>query len=220
MRSFWGFYNNGTYKVGCNGGTVYVYNQDNIELAKFKDIKYAYSGAFVPERNVFAVKSTEGKLAIYDLNKMSLIKIIRITSIGTQDEGFAFSADGRYFYNIEKPQNSCNTQLTVYKTDDFSVVKKLFENCDDMVLEALEIVDDNCYVLGFMRNNEDVFDYGFAGVFDGTDITEIKKLPNDEYKYLVAYKEWEIHGFTDKCLEWLSIKHYSERPKASIKEYI
>lgn len=69
MRSFWGFYDNGIYRVGCNGGTVYVYDQDNKELAKFKDLKYAYEGAIRPGANIFVLKSGEGPLAVYDLNR-------------------------------------------------------------------------------------------------------------------------------------------------------
>lgn len=26
MKNFWGFYDNGTYRVGCNGATVYIYD--------------------------------------------------------------------------------------------------------------------------------------------------------------------------------------------------
>ena len=38
MRKFWGFYDNGRCRAGCNGGTVYIYDQANRELAKFQDI--------------------------------------------------------------------------------------------------------------------------------------------------------------------------------------
>ncbi|MCI9446129.1 MAG: hypothetical protein HFH36_01805 [Lachnospiraceae bacterium] len=48
MRNFWGFYDNGIYRVGCNGATIYVYGQDRKELGRFKDIPYAYCGAFQP----------------------------------------------------------------------------------------------------------------------------------------------------------------------------
>lgn len=48
MRNFWGFYDNGIYRVGCNGAMIYVYGQDRKELGRFKDIPYAYCGAFQP----------------------------------------------------------------------------------------------------------------------------------------------------------------------------
>lgn len=53
MRKFVGYYDNGTYRVGCNGAAIYVYNQNNQELARFKDIKYAYRGKFLPDSNIF-----------------------------------------------------------------------------------------------------------------------------------------------------------------------
>lgn len=40
MRKFWGFYKNESYSVGCNGGTVYIYDSTGTELAKFRDFPY------------------------------------------------------------------------------------------------------------------------------------------------------------------------------------
>ena len=218
LRSFWGFYDNGTYKVGCSGATVYLYDQKDKELARFKDLRYVYKGAFMPGTNIFVAKSTEGGLAVYDLDEKSLLHKIFITVIGAQDEGFAFSPDGSRFYNIEKPITSLRTRLTVYRTDDFSVEKVLFSDCDKMNIEHIEVYDDGCYVLGFMRDDEGVFDHGFAGILDGESIQEVKKLSDDKYEYLLAYKNWEKYGFTDKSLEWHSIGKYDQRPEVTIKE--
>lgn len=41
---------------------------------RFQDIPHAYCGAFQPGTNIFTAKSTEGFLAVYDLNQMSLLK--------------------------------------------------------------------------------------------------------------------------------------------------
>ena len=46
MKKFYGYYDNGNFRVGCSGASVYVYDQNDTELARFKDIKYAYTGAF------------------------------------------------------------------------------------------------------------------------------------------------------------------------------
>lgn len=59
MRNFWGFYDNGIYRVGCNGATIYVYDQENRELGKFRDISYAYCGAFQPKTNLFSRRQSE-----------------------------------------------------------------------------------------------------------------------------------------------------------------
>lgn len=208
MRNFWGFYDNGTYRVGCNGATVYVYDQNNKELGKFKDIKYAYVGAFKPDTNVFVAKSTEGSLAVYDLDKMELRKKIVITRIGAQDEGFAFSPNGAFFYNIEKPITSTATQLTIYRTTDYEIVNVLFSDNQVMALKSLEFDEfsEDCYMLGFMRNAEGVFDYGFVCKLIDKDVSEIRKLSQEEYTYIEEYKAWEISGRTAKKLEWSSIK--------------
>lgn len=139
MRKFWGFYDNGRCRVACNGGTVYIYDQANRELAKFQDIPYAYGGAFQPNTNLFVAKSTAGSLAVYDLDRLALVKKIVITRIGAQDEGFAFTPDGTYFYNIEKPVQSTRTQLTVYRTSDFEVCGVYFADDRELVLEALNL---------------------------------------------------------------------------------
>lgn len=74
MRKFWGFYDNGTYHVGCNGATIYVYDQENRKLGKYRDISYAYCGAFQPGTNIFVAKSTADALAVYDLDSLKLLK--------------------------------------------------------------------------------------------------------------------------------------------------
>lgn len=220
MRKFWGFYENDTYKVGCNGGTVYIYDKDDKELARFKDIAYAYNAEFKPNGNIIVVKSTEGSLAIYDLEKLELVKKIVITKIGAQDEGYCFTPDGKYFYNIEKPYDSTKTQMTVYNTTDFSVEKVLFSKRTDMHLEDIEFDGETgiCYVLGFMRDSTGVFDYGFTGIYEDGEIKKIKKIEENIYDYLSHYKDWERAGFTEKSLQWSSLKEMKNIEKTSIKE--
>lgn len=220
MRKFWGFYDNGKYRVGCNGSTIYVYDQENNELAKFKDIPYAYVGDFQPETNIFVAKSTAGFLAVYDLDEMKLVKKIKITRIEAQDEGFAFSPDGKYFYNIEKPVRSTDTQLAVYRTSDYEKEKILFEENDRMFLTAIEF--DGCtgegFVLGFMRGENRVKEYGFIGKFTEDDISDIKKIPDAEYEYIHAYKDWEKSGCTSKKLEWCRVREYAQKPHVFLKQ--
>ena len=137
MRRFWGFYKNESYCVGCNGATVYIYDKDENEIARFKNIPYAYTAAFMPGRNIISVKSTEGFLAFYDLDSLSLLKKITVTRDGAQDEGFAFTPDGKFFYNIEKPFSSTRTQLGIYETKTFTKVATLFAEDKNMVLDCL-----------------------------------------------------------------------------------
>lgn len=55
--NFWGYCNNGRYSVGCNGATVYILNNEGNELARFRDVKAAYSARFLPNTNTVAVKN-------------------------------------------------------------------------------------------------------------------------------------------------------------------
>lgn len=181
MRRFYGFYDNEKYRVGCNSATVYVYDQENVELAKFRDIPYAYTGAFKPGTNIFVAKSTEGKLAVYDLDEGRLLKKNSIASHGGQDEGFAFSYLGDLFYNIEKPRDSLYTQLAVYDTVDFHKRAVYFADNRRMHLEELEVYPDEIYVVGFMRDDHDVLDYGFAAKFADGEIIAPKRIRSTDY---------------------------------------
>lgn len=207
MRKFWGLYKNESFAVGCNGATVYIYDNNGKELKRFKDFPYAYYAAFMPNTNIIAVKSTVGYIGFYDLEKLSLIKKHTVTTIGAQDEGFAFSSNGKFFYNIEKPVTTTATQIGIYDTTTFTKINTLFADDKKMVLSLLEIdgTTEYCYVLGFMRDvHSGVFDYGFAAVFDEEKlmITDIHILNKVDYEYVYAYKKWELSGFTDKSLEW------------------
>lgn len=222
MRKFWGFYKNNSYSVGCNGGTIYIYDSNGKELSKFKDITYAYTAAFKPNSNIIAVKSTEGYLCFYDLDSLSLIKKITVTRLGTQDEGFAFTPDGKFFCNIEKPISSAQTQLSIYDTESFEKVNILFADEKKMFLDDIEFDSETgiAYLLGFMRNDTDgVFEYGFAGKLDleGGSVINIHELREKQYNYLHWYKFWERSGFTEKSLEWNPLNKIKHIEETSIK---
>ena len=222
MRKFWGFYKNEFYSVGCNGKTVYIYDANGKELAKFRDFPYAYTAVFKPNSNIIAVKSTVGYLGFYDLDSLSLIKKITVTRIGSQDEGFAFTPDGKSFYNIEKPVRSTRTQLGIYDTESFEKVRTLFTDERKMVLKNLEFDNGTgiAYVLGFMRDDADgVFEYGFVGKLDveSGSVTNLHALDKKQYHYLRWYKSWENDGFTEKSLKWNPLNEIKHIEETSIK---
>lgn len=201
-RKYWGYCYNEKFNVYCNGSTVYVYDKNDNELARFKDVPYAYRAKFMPHTNILVVKSTTGYLAIYDLNTLTLLKKIVVTQIGAQDEGFAFTPDGKYFCNIEKPVSSLHTQVTVYRTTDFKRIATLFQNNKVVNFKAIEFDENNkCYVLGFIRNDEGFYDYGFFGNLEEKGLTNAKKLSKDDFDYIRAFKYWEDFGFTEKEFE-------------------
>lgn len=127
MRKFWSYIKNNEFLVGCSGQTVYVYDKNENELAKFKDIKYANDAAFSPTEKILAVKSTDVWLAFYSLDTMKIIKKVRLkkTNSQPQDMGFAFSPDGSLFYNIEY-QDDLTTDIVVYETENFTEVNRFF----------------------------------------------------------------------------------------------
>ncbi len=220
MRNFWGYYENGKYRVGCTGGTVYIYDSENNELAKFRDVKNAYTAKFLPNTNTVVVKTTGGSLAVYSLDKLELVKKIVITRIGAQDEGFSFSPDGKYLYNIEKPYFSTQTRLTKYFTSDFKVAEILFESDKNIYLQDIEF-DRNTgkrFILGFMRDFIGIYDYGFIGELINNRIENIKRLNRDTYDYIRAYKSWEMYGFTKKSMEWSRLKDLKVIVSVTLKE--
>ena len=103
MRRFWSFYQNESYQVGCSGRTVYIYDKAGNELAKFRDIPYAYTAAFMPGKNIIAVKSTEGRLGFYDLDSLCLLKRITITRIAHRMKDFAFRPTAAFFTISRSP---------------------------------------------------------------------------------------------------------------------
>ena len=216
MRKFWGFYDNGKYKVGCNGATVYVYDSDENEIVKFKDFPSAYTGAFMPGKNIIAVKSTIGCLGFYDLDKLKLVKKHIITHIGGQDGGFTFSKDGKYFYNIESPVTTLRTEIGVYKTTDFS--KDYTLNFDEkLFLRDIELAseDNKFYVYGFMRGDNGILSKYVVGIFDEEklEIDNIKTITTADGDYLSAYRNWRHSGFTDKCYPKIYCKKYGDLDK-------
>lgn len=105
MRKFWGFYDNGRCRVGCNGGTVYIYDQANRELAKFQDIPYAYGGAFQPNTNLFVAKSIAGSLAVYDLDRLALVKRLSSPASAPRMRGLPSPPTGRISITLKSPFN-------------------------------------------------------------------------------------------------------------------
>ena len=232
MKKFYGFFDNGKYKVGCNGGSLYVYDQNDNELTRFKGLSCTYKGAFRPGTNLFVAKSINGVLTIFDFDKLSVIKKINIHA-SAQDEGFAFSSLGDLFYNIEKPITSTRTQLTVYDGMTFDKKEVYFENEDKIFIEHIETYPDEIYLFGFVRGDFGVSNYPFAARFsDGQaiDIREIKSRNYEtpgrwmiwfdtDYEYVKTYKNWELQGFSEKeAQSHECLMQKPQPPKVSIKQ--
>lgn len=202
MKNFWGYTTNGEYSVGCTGQTVYLYDKDNNEIKKFKDIIYAYSPVISPDGKIFVVKSTDGRFAAYSLETFTLIKKIRYTKFG-DDCGFCFTPGGQFFINIGCGKDSLHSAIYVYNTSDFSLINKIVID-DKMVVHHIEF-DENTnsyYVLGFVRDDDGVLQNGFVAEFDDNQIKNITAISENEYDFYRSYKHLEIMGFSKKAYEW------------------
>ena len=205
MKSFWSFIGNERYDIGCTGGTVYLYDKQGAELAKFKDLPYAYTSAISPKGDIFVVKTTEGRLAVYSFDPPALIKKFRFSKIdGAQDENFCFSADGSELYNIERHIDYCSSALSVYDTSDFSLKHRIFDSNKAMVLNCIENGEQNgeFYLLGFFRGKSRVAETFFVGKLTGLELHDIIFLPEEEYDFFWHYIHLRMSGFTEKCYEW------------------
>lgn len=223
MRNHWSLLSNGTYQVGMSGASIWVYDQQGNQLARFQDIRYAYDGAFQPGSHIFVAKSKEGTMAVYDLAKLKLLRKWTVNRLATNDQGFAFTPDGRYFYSIEFPDASLRNHLTRYRTEDWSVDRVYFKGTAMMFLEeiAFEPESGQGYLMGYFRNDEGVYEEGFVAPFDPESETvseRIKYAPLSEaaHRYLRWYTDWEKSGFTKKRLEQNPMKDAAERPPITL----
>ena len=170
MKNFWGYVSNGEYSVGCTGQTVYLYDKDNNEIKKYKDIICAYTPMISPDGKIFVVKSADGRIAVYSLESFALIKKIRYTKFG-DDGGFCFSPDGQFFINIGCGKDSLHSAIYVYNTSDFSLTNRI-DIDNKMMVRHIEF-DENTnsyYVLGFVRGDDGVLQNGFVAKFENQQI--------------------------------------------------
>lgn len=209
MKKFWSYIKNDKYAVGCSGQTTYVYDNAGVELAKFKkDIIYAYVPVFCPNKDIFIVKSTDGRIAVYSLAELKLIKKFRFSKVDySQDDGLCFSGDSRYLYNIERHTDSLHSRISVYDTEEFNLVKRLFEDDKrDILFEYIEYdkEKDGIYVCGFFRNknNRNVY---FAAELKDDVLADITELETESECNLYEYKRLELNGFTEKAKGYSSL---------------
>jgi hypothetical protein len=204
MKKYQGYAQNEKFKVGLNGKTVYIFDNDENELARFQDAPYMYRGKFIPNSNTLVVKSTAGWLLFYDLDRLTLIQKIRFSNIGSQDGNFAITQDGKYLYNIEAPDYSTKTQLTKYDLRTLKPIITSFHNSDNIVLKYIEISNETIFLFGFMRDDKGNKDYGFIGQYkeigEKCMLREGKRIADVIYDKIRQYKGCEDFGFTQKSL--------------------
>ena len=136
---FWTYLETDKYNIGLSSKTIYIYDKEGNEIIKFKDLSYGYMGCVSNNQELLVVKSSEGRIAIYSLEKLELIKKFRFSKVdGSQDDNFIFSPDDKYFFNIERHVSSTKTALSIYDTKDFTLHKRLLNDNDNLVISVIE----------------------------------------------------------------------------------
>ena len=122
-----------------------------------------------------------------------------------QDDGFCFSPDGKFFYNIERFPVDTETRLRVYETENFTPVQELGEkNLSEIFYDESR---DRVQVLYFTRGADGSFDQGYAGTLEGETLAMLRKLSWEEYEFLRSWLSLRSSGFTEKAMEWSGL-HY------------
>lgn len=200
MRKFWGYTSNDSYAVGCNGQTIYVYDHEGKELTKFRDIKYVYNAKFYPGKNIFVAKSTGAYFAVYSLDTMSLLQKVKFSKVdASQDDGFCFSMDGKYFYNIERQGSSVHSVISVYDTSNYERIRMFLKEDHRTEPSYIEYdTDGQLFVLGFLRDDTGVICDGFISRFGDNGLTDLYTIPEKEYDDYCSFKNLELAGFAAK----------------------
>lgn len=210
------------YTVGCTGQTVYVYDADKKEVARFKTLKYAYQCLFSPDEKTLAVRSNCGQIVIYDMNELRLVYKFRYGKDG-QDGGFCFSPGGEKIYIIEDvvDEEHMYARLVSYDTATYNTKTVEFENKEIQLLNvAPGKTEDEVYMSGYMRGIDGLGQVNFILNRVNGEIVGIRYIENTysvdncsdggriNYKYLSeVYKKTvetksgfgsEIRGF-DEC---------------------
>ncbi len=195
MREFECFVKNEEYAVGCTGQTVYLYDRYGAELAKFKDLRYAYNAAFSPKGDIFVVRSNEGRLAVYSLPERRLLLKFRYAKLDSQDGNLCFSPDGEKLYILVNSRDN-NSSVSVYNTADWSLEARLFEN-EHCLLKYIEYNSDaDGY---FLLGQDDDARY-FTARMCGGEICDIEYITESEYDFYLMYKPFEESGFVSVSL--------------------
>lgn len=222
MAKFCSIVENDQYKIGCTGQTVWVWDKNDILLAKFKDLIYAYKAAISPLADIFVVKDAMGRLAVYSLKTLSLIKKFRYSKVNySQDDGFCFSGDGKFFLNIERQGDDLHTAISVYNVSDFSLVSRIFQG-ENMAISHIQAIAGEYFILGFTRSDDLVCSSNFVAKYRNDEICDFMTITNAEYEfywkhiYQTAFGLWLGDGEKINTVHTLSRlwDFYNQKPES------
>ncbi len=205
MRDYWSLIGNDRYEIGCTGQTVFLLDKKGTEIAKFRDLNYAYDAAVSPRGDLFVVNSSEGILAVYSLAPPALRKKFRYSKAdwGGSDS-FCFSSDGNEFFSIEPFQSDLKTSLAVYDTGSFTLKKRILYEDDLLVLDFIENDRESgdFFLLGYYRNADGVASKYYVGKLKDDELSDIIEVPQKTHWFYLFFCRLRAHGFTEKSYRW------------------
>lgn len=205
-KKYWTYLETSKYNIGLTTRTVYVYDKNNNEIVTFKDLTSAYKGIVSPNEEMLVLKSSEGRIAVYSLIELKLIKKFRFSKVdGSQDDNFIFSPDSKCLFNIERQGQSTKTALSIYNTIDFTLEKRLFEDDDLIVLCHIEHDHEaNVYfILGLIRDKETrCASEFFVSKFINDRLEDIRYIDQKQHSFILMAKSVETSGFTEESYKW------------------
>ena len=220
-KSFVSLISNDRFQLGCTGQTVYVLDAAGNELAKFRDMTYAYYPALHPDGEVAAVSSNTGIMAVYSLSELRLITKFRVSAAeaAQTDSIPCFSPDGKYLYHIEgRKGDSLNSRLTIYSTTDYQPVARLFEQGQKIMLSCIEIDQDGCvYLLGYFRK-EKRNEFFVAKLMEQA-LQEVRPLDMDTYDFYESAVFLKQQGFTETAFRWSQFA-FAPRTKVDLERML
>lgn len=199
MKDYYGIAHNNDYRVGCAGQTVYVTDGQGAEIARLKDVPYAYAAAFSPDGSLLVVRSTTPRIAFYAPSDFRLVQKTRMRRPNSQpqDEGFCFSPDGKLFWSLEY-QNDLTTHLVSYDIGTFAETDRFFEG-ERYVFSHIEPNIDGGYdLLGFRREPGEGDNSHWLARFNGKKIIKQTPLTCSVYQRASTLKKIELCGFTER----------------------
>lgn len=190
------FVSNDIYDIGCNGQTIYIY-QNGVEVKRFKDLIYVNHICLSPNQNVLAVKSCEGLLAFYSLSELKLIKKFKFSKLGApQDGNCIFISDG-VFVNIEcVDKNELTSSISFYSPLNYQLIKRIPDSFENVLYVWIEYDGDSIYLLGY-DSDADFIDKPHHGYFVAKLECDYKMdkctISKDEYNFYIDKFIREIH---------------------------
>ena len=96
-----------------------------------------------------------------------------------------------------------HSAISIYDTTDFSLANQVLLG-KDMMLDHIELdqTTKTYYILGFLRDNDGIYDYGFVANFDDNQVKNVITITDNEYDFYHWYKHLEIRGFTQETYDW------------------